>query len=536
MLTVIALLLTIICIPISAQTNNVSLNTIGNKYVGDSFTVSGTTQISGSILVKIVFQDGTILLSDQTTVANNSFSVRYTVGADWKLGKYTVVAGVDTTVGSTQFDVVNKPANPSTPAPAATPTPASTGVPVGNAATATTTQEGGKTITTITFDEEKLEQLLAEAGDNAVITIPVNTKSDVVVGELNGQMISSMEAKQATLVIQTDTVIYTLPAQQINIDALSKQFGETVELKDITIQVIIGKSPEETVKVLEDASKKGEFTIIAPPVSFEIKCVSNGKTIEVSKFNAYVERMIQIPDGIDPGKITTGIVLEPDGTVRHVPTQVIVIDGKYYAKISSLTNSTYSVVWHPLEFKDAEKHWAKAAINDMGSRMVINGVGGNMFAPDRDISRAEFAAVIVRGLGLKPGTGTNPFKDVKDSDWYCEFVQTASEYGIISGYGDGRFGPADKITREQAMAIVARAMKITGLNVEIKSGDVDRILNEFADSAKAAVWAKESMAACVDTGIVTGKSGKTLAPKDEITRAEVAVIVRRLLQKSSLIN
>lgn len=103
------------------------------------------------------------------------------------------------------------------------------------------------------------------------------------------------------------------------------------------------------------------------------------------------------------------------------------------------------VIWHPLEFKDAEKHWAKEAINDMGSRMVISGVGNDMFEPDRDITRAEFAAIVVRGLGLKPGTGKIPFTDVKATDWYAPFVETAYEYGILSGYGYSKFGPMDKI-------------------------------------------------------------------------------------------
>ncbi|WP_379135177.1 S-layer homology domain-containing protein, partial [Paenibacillus sp. sgz500958] len=109
------------------------------------------------------------------------------------------------------------------------------------------------------------------------------------------------------------------------------------------------------------------------------------------------------------------------------------------------------------------------------------------------------------------------------------------EYGIISGYGNGTFGPMDKITREQAMTIINKAMTITGLHVEVKANEAEALLAAFGDAQQSSTWSKESMAACIKAGIVSGMSDFKLAPKDRITRAEVAVIVRRLLQKSNLI-
>ena len=402
-------------------------------------------------------------------------------------------------------------------------------------AAVTTATIGTQTVTTITVDEKKLEKRLAEEGNNAIVAIPADTKADVVIGELNGQMVKDLENKTAVLQLKTETATYSLPAQQINIGAVAAQLGQNLELKDIKIQVEIGRSSAETVKMVESTAQKGRFTLVAAPVDFKVTCSSGGKTTEVSTFNAYVERLLLIPEGIDPSKITTGIVVEKDGAVRHVPTQITVIDGKYYAVINSLTNSTYSVVWHPLEFADAANHWAKEAINDMGSRMVVSGVDSGLYQPDRDITRGEFAAIIVKALGLEPGKGSNNFSDVSSSAWYCEYIKTAGEYGIITGYGSGRFGPNDKITREQAMTMIAKAMKLTDLEAGISSDDISTLLAGFGDAFQAAAYAKESIAACVKTGIVSGKGGKLLAPKDEITRAEVAVMVRQLLKKSKLI-
>ncbi|HEY5586653.1 MAG TPA: S-layer homology domain-containing protein [Ruminiclostridium sp.] len=404
-----------------------------------------------------------------------------------------------------------------------------------NAGTAVDTTKDGKTTTTIIIDEKKLEQKLATEGNSAVVTIPVNTKADVVVGELNGQMIKNMENTLATIEVKTVAATYTLPAQQINIDAISQQLGKNVELKDIKVLIEIAKPTQETVKVVENSAKAGEFTIVAAPVEFNVSCTYGGKTIDVSKFNAYVQRKVAIPEDVDYTKITTGVIIDADGTVRHVPTKIVIIDGKYYAKINSLTNSIYSVVWNQVEFKDVETHWAKASINDMGSRMIISGIGNDLFEPNRDITRAEFAAIVVKSLGLKPGTDNNSFVDVKSPAWYCGYIETAYEYGIISGYGNGKFGPMDKISHEQAMTMVAKAMKITGLKVEFSAGEADKLLAAFGDSGQSSAWAKESITTCIKAGILPVQMSKALEPKVKITRAEVAVIIRRLLQKSGLI-
>ncbi|OPH56017.1 hypothetical protein BC351_29445 [Paenibacillus ferrarius] len=406
---------------------------------------------------------------------------------------------------------------------------------VEHAGIATTTIVNDRSITTVAIDAKKLDDRLAAEGQHAVITIPVKTSSAVLIGELTGQMVKSMEQKQALVVIQTEQASYTLPAQQINIDAISGQLGKSMNLQDIKIRIEISKSTAETTQLLENSAAQGQFTIIAPTYNFTVTGVYGDKTIEVSKFNAYVERTIAIPAGVDPNRITTGVVVDKDGTVRHVPTVVSKIDGTYYAKMNSLTNSTYSVIWHPLAFTDVENHWAKNAVNDMGSRMVINGTGNGLFAPDQAITRAEFAAIMVRGLGIKKGDGTARFKDVKSSDWYSSVVQTAYAYNLISGFEDGTFRPNDSITREQAMAIIARAMRLTGLKDKFPSADTEKLLMSFADAKLVSDWAKSGIADCLQAGVVSGRNSGRLAPNDNISRAEVATIIQRFLQKSKLI-
>ena len=396
----------------------------------------------------------------------------------------------------------------------------------------TTTGTDGRTTTTVTLDSDKLEDMLDSAEDGAEVTIPITSGSDVAAGVLTGDSVRSMQSKNAALVIQTGSVTYSLPASQIDIEAIADQLGSGVSPSDITVTVKISEPSKKEAAAVENAAKEGGFTLVVPAVSFTVTCEYKGKKVEVNSFDAYVERLIAIPDGVDPDEVTTAVIVVSESESYQVPTQIVEIDGKYYAKISSLTNSTYAVVYHPAEFSDMETHWAKDAVNDMGARMIVSGAGNNTFDPDRNMTRAEFAAIIVKALGLAPGTGNSGFADVASSAWYCGYIRTATQYGIITGYGNGAFGPLDPITREQAMTMIARAMKLTGL--EAPEGGAG-VIGSFTDSSAVSAFARESVEACLRAGIVSGKGGNAIAPKDNITRAEVAVMIQRLLLESDLI-
>lgn len=419
---------------------------------------------------------------------------------------------------------------------------ASGGVPVivnGETKTAgtaqTATDKDGRTVTTVSVDSAKLESVLASKESGATVVIPVTGKTDTAAGVLTGEMVKNMEKKEATLVIKTENATYTLPAEQINIQGVSSQLGKDVALKDIMVSVSISQPSKQMDAAVARAVQNGGFTPVVSAVDYTVTCSYGGRAVNVNSFNAYVERTIAIPNGVDPTKITTGIVVNPDGTTHHVPTRVTMIDNKYYAVINSLTNSTYSVVWNPITFLDMDNHWAKASVNNMGSRMVVGGVGEGNYEPDRDMTRAEFAAIMVRALGLEPEVGADNFSDVASSKWYSGYVKTATTYGIIKGYSDSAFGPDDKITREQAMAMIARAMKITGLKTEMSEKEGEALISMFADSSSVSSFAVDSAQRCLKAGIVSGRGQNTLMPKAYITRAEVAAMIERLLQKSNLI-
>ncbi|MGO4373905.1 fibronectin type III domain-containing protein, partial [Paenibacillus sp. MCAF20] len=192
---------------------------------------------------------------------------------------------------------------------------------VENIGTASTAEVNNQTITTIQLNRKILEDQMESEGQGVVITIPFMEESDVITGELSGQIIQALEDKQATIVIQTANASYQLPSEQINIQAVAEYFGSDVELQDIRVQIEIGASTLDQLKIVEDSAANGGFTVVIPPLNFKVTAIHGDRAYELMTFNAYIKRFISIPDGIDPNEITTGVVVEPDGTVRHVPTK-----------------------------------------------------------------------------------------------------------------------------------------------------------------------------------------------------------------------
>ncbi|TXK83999.1 InlB B-repeat-containing protein [Paenibacillus sp. N3.4] len=401
-------------------------------------------------------------------------------------------------------------------------------------AVGTPVKENGKTVLEVNVDNAKLNNRLAHEGDKPVIIVPVMEPFDKVITALTGESVKALENKQAIVELQTPSGSYRLPAAEVAIESLSSKFGKEVKLTDIVVKIEIKKSDFAKVQLLEDVSNEGRFTVVVPPVDFTVTAAYNGETVHLDKFQIYVQREIPLPEGADPNKITTAIVLEQDGTVRHVPTYVTKRDGKAYAVVNSLTNSTYSLIWHPMTFADVELHWAKNAVNDMASRLVLNGVDEKSYRPDAPITRAELAAVIVRALGLSDRGQTAMFNDVKADDWYSGALVKAYEYGIIQGYEDGTFRPLNPITREETMVMMARAMKNVGLKKA--SGDTAQALSAFEDRQSVSVWAEQAAASLVTQQLVRGDEAGRLMPLSFISRAETAAIVQRMLIKANLID
>ncbi|WP_168120423.1 S-layer homology domain-containing protein [Paenibacillus sp. HB172176] len=508
--------------------------TAPNDNGGSPITGYEVTSVPGNIVV--IGDASPIIMTGLTNGTSYTFTIKAINGAG-----SSEVSAESNAVTPLLPDTPTDPTDPTDPSDTETPSDESNAVDIlvngkiETAGFAKISKRNNQSEITIVVDQTKLEERLAAEGTKAVVTIPINQPFDIAVAELNGEMVKSMENKDAVLVFKTDQATYTLPAQQLHIGEIAQKVVASAVLQDIKVRIEIAVVAGDALKQAENAAAKGGFTLVTMPRSFTVTAVYEDRTIELEEYDVYVERTVTIPDGIDPTKITTGVVLEEDGTVRHVPTRVRLVNGKYEAQINSLTNSAYAVVWHPLEFEDAAQHWARNAINDMGSRMVVDGTGKGMFGPDLAITRAEFTAIIVSGLGLKLEKGATPFSDVSSDDWYSRAIYTAYRYRLISGVEDGSFRPNEQLTREQAMVILSRAMVITGLKEKLSEQTEASSLRIFQDAEEVSAWAQSAAADNAQAGIVVGRGDNLLAPKRAITRAEVAVMIERLLQKSNLI-
>src|SRR5690606_3308796 len=247
----------------------------------------------------------------------------------------------------------------------------------------------------------------------------------VVVGQLTGTIVSKLQKKSADIELRTNYGSYTIPANEIDLSELTKQFGGDVNLDDVIVNIEIEKPSSATVALVNQSASKAGVTLDSDPINFKVTIQLGNKSVEVGHYTSYVGRTIMTKKF---DKITTGVVVDPDGTMRHVPTMVTKNESGYSVVINSLTNSTYVLIRNEVEFEDVKNHWAKQVIEDMASRLIINGLGEGQYKPDQDITRAEFAAVLVRGLGLPAMNDGTVFSDVSKNAWYAQVIQTAKYY------------------------------------------------------------------------------------------------------------
>lgn len=184
-------------------------------------------------------------------------------------------------------------------------------------------------------------------------------------------------------------------------------------------------------------------------------------------------------------------------------------------------------------FGDVAGHVNQKAIEALASRGIITGKGDGRFDPDATMTRSEFAAIVVRALGLTP-KATNAFTDVAADAWYAGYVGTAYSYGIITGVGNGCFHPNGTITRQEAAVMVARAAKLCGMDTELENYEILNVLAQFTDYVTIARWAQEGVAFCYHEDILD-QSALNVEPSRAILRCEIAEMLYQMLDSAKLL-
>jgi hypothetical protein len=175
-------------------------------------------------------------------------------------------------------------------------------------------------------------------------------------------------------------------------------------------------------------------------------------------------------------------------------------------------------------FKDMENYsWATDAVTYLYEAGIIEGSGNGKFHPADSMSRGDFTLMIARAFGLSY-EGTGNFADVPPESYYYDAIGAAKELGIVTGSGD-QFDPNASLTRQDAMVIIYRALDASG--VPLAAGSPSD-LSDYQDAGNVAGYAAEAVAALVNAGVIAGSGGR-LHPRDMISRAEMAVILYRIL-------
>lgn len=378
----------------------------------------------------------------------------------------------------------------------------------------------------------------ANQTQNNSIEIPIaDTTSSQVKVSLTGDIVKLLENNNFTIKTNRNVLSYNIPAKEFSIDKVAQSMGvDQDKLKSIEVDIVITQSDEDVAEEYEKKILENNAVLVTKPVQFEIYARTrdsdgNEQETRITRFNDYVDRVMEVPDGVDPQQITTGIVFNSDLTYSHVPTIVYEENGKYFTKLNSLTNSNYSVIWNPVVVENAKGHWSEDIANDMASRLVLTDYQD--FDPDQSVTRAEFTDYLVRALGLLRELDEKQldYEDVGMDHPYYTCIAIAKDWGIINGYPDNTFRPDEKITREDAMLIYASAMELT----DCKSNALNKI-TDYEDLSEISDYALNDVRTVVNSGIFKGRSELYLSPKASLTHAETLAAIRNLLIQSDLIQ
>jgi hypothetical protein len=184
-------------------------------------------------------------------------------------------------------------------------------------------------------------------------------------------------------------------------------------------------------------------------------------------------------------------------------------------------------------FYDIAGHSDAEVIEALAARGIIGGMSATSFAPDATMTRAQFAAIITRALGL-PTFTENVFSDVPDDAWFASPVATAYHFNLVSGTSPTTFNPNGTITIQEAAVMVARAVGLLGLNTDVTDTQIINVLAPFGDGRLVAPWARSAAAFVLDAGILDDTEFY-LRPTQPITRAHVATMVYRMLDAGNML-
>ncbi|MDR6879826.1 S-layer homology domain-containing protein [Bacillus sp. 3255] len=338
------------------------------------------------------------------------------------------------------------------------------------------------------------------------------------------------QVPQAVWRVEFDGAVYQLPVDAVNIQEPALKLN--AQSDDMQIGIHIDKLSSADQSKLQAAADANGAKLLHRGIGFEVTAEAGGRQIEVRDFGStYAPRILTLPGHVAADTTAAVWFDSATGDMNFVPAKYDYADGQTLVTLFRTGNSIYTVVQADKAFSDLSGHWARKQVEQLASKFLVHGAGDDRFIPDAAITRAEFAALVTRAIGLAAKVNGS-FADVSGTAWYAGAVGAASAAGIVEGDEAHAFKPDASITREEMAVMIVRALRAAGLAEQAAEGGavaVDAALARFEDSGSISGYAKAAISEALQAGIVEGMTASTFAPQNNATRAEAAVMLQRML-------
>jgi hypothetical protein len=349
--------------------------------------------------------------------------------------------------------------------------------------------------------------------------------------DITGMALQALAKYQSQPAVKraTDEALACMSRQQ---NAQGGFTGGTVSTLESTVQMLVALG--ELGIPLDDARfVKNGFTILDDVLSYRKADGSFGHTGEDSPTNqmSTEQGLYGLVSALRAAKGSNSLYRMGDarkiasGAAQDTPTG---LPGKH-ADVHAVPVTAPGTT-----FPDIRGHLSQTAIEALAATGIINGKSPERFDPDASMTRAEFATIVTRGLGLTPAH-SGVFTDVTADAWYAGFIGTANSYGIVNGVGNGLFAPQGTMSMQEAVAMVARAATLCGMDTALSPSETTDTLDRlFSREIPIAPWAMDSYAFCLRSGILE-LTKDNLEPTRIIRRSEISQMLYNLLDAAELL-
>ncbi len=294
---------------------------------------------------------------------------------------------------------------------------------------------------------------------------------------------------------------------------------------------------DELLDVLTELQNRQavQITPVAKMIHMDWKqLTSNTSIVDKAAGNQTAEIHFPLPPKANGKRLGLYRVNE-DGQLRfHSPNRS---SDSSEAVFTMSGSGDFVILEYNVNYFDVREHWAAPVIGDLAARElfqsmvaepIVSASGSQGFYPDKQITRAEFAALLARMLEL-PLNGTSGYVDIPNAAWYTNEVNAAAKAGIVEGVSDHEFSPDSAITREQMATMLMRAWNVKFGNQAASSNDAT-----FSDQGQISDWAKPSVLSAAGLHLLNGRVDGVFVPEGTTTRAEAAQVIHNVLFRNTL--